>query len=104
MAARDDLYINMGEQKTQMLRALSAIIIADKSAYCASRLLTSLEQAESVALQDLSDLQLMLLTGYKNFLLSDMQCFRAQVFANTMEILSQFFQKGKSYAKDMRYS
>jgi len=98
MAARDDLYINMGEQKTQMLQALSAIIKADKSAYCASRLLTSLEQAEIVALQDLSDLQLMLLTGYKNFLLSDMQCFRAQVFAKTMEILSQFFQKGKSYA------
>ena len=91
MAARDDLYINMGEQKTEMLRALATIIKADPRAYCASRLLTSLEEKDDVALQDLSDLQLMMLFGYRSFLLSDMLCFRQAAFTKTMAVLSEFF-------------
>lgn len=91
MAARDDLYINMGEQKTEVLRALATIVKANPQAYCASRLLTSLEEADTVALQDLSDLQLMLLLGFSNFLLSDMLCFRHTAFTKTMAVLSEFF-------------
>ncbi len=95
MVARDDLYINMGEQKTDMLRALAAIIKNDPRAYCASRLLTSLEEKDEVALQDLSDLQLMLLSGYRRFLLSDMLCFHHASFTKTMAVLSEFFPGGR---------
>src|SRR6185503_17003830 len=41
MAARDDLYLQLGAQA--ILPALEAIVAADATAICASRVLTSLE-------------------------------------------------------------
>ena len=54
-----------------MFAALEKIITTDPQAILASRLLTSLEESETVSMQDLCDLRLMNLMGYHRFMLSD---------------------------------
>ena len=69
MAARDDLFINVGPQG--IFPALRTIIKKDPQAMVASRIFGSLEQGASVALSDLSDVILMQQMGYRHFMLSD---------------------------------
>lgn len=76
MAARDDLMINIGENKALMLDALSMLIKKDSNAIVASRIFSGIESDGSVSMGDLSDLKLMQLMGYKNFMLSDGICDR----------------------------
>lgn len=71
MAARDDLMVNIGENKAVMFSALQQIIDKDANAILASRIFLGLEGGGSVAMADYSDLRLMQLMGYKNFMLSD---------------------------------
>lgn len=71
MAARDDMYINTVSNKANILKSLEMIIEKDKEAILASHLFASLEKSESVMLSDYSDVRLMQLMGYKNFMLSD---------------------------------
>ncbi|MDD3101864.1 MAG: pyruvate kinase [Patescibacteria group bacterium] len=92
MAARDDLYINIGREKTKIFDILAEIIRADSRAIVASRILTSLEEKEVVEMADISDLRLMFLMGYRYFLLSDMICFHEDSFKKAMEILN-FFER-----------
>ncbi len=83
MAARDDLFINVGSEG--IFSALEKIIQADPEAICASRLFLSLDRAHGHAplradLSDLSDVRLMQQMGYRYFLLSDgvsHRCFEA---------------------------
>lgn len=89
MAARDDLYINMGEDKLSMFEALATIITADPQAILASRILTSLESSGDVALQDLSDLKYMMALGYHNFMLSDGICFSKTAFRAVSQLIGQ---------------
>jgi len=83
MAARDDLYINTGGD---IFRALREILAKDRSAVCASRVLTSLEKQDQVSLQDLSDIRYMIFLGYKNFMLSDGLCFSRDSFRKAMGV------------------
>jgi hypothetical protein len=77
MAARDDLMINIGENKTAMFSALELLIKKDPAAILASRIFQGLEQKNgTVTMGDLSDLRLMETLGYRNFLLSDGLCQR----------------------------
>lgn len=76
IAARDDLFNQIGENKTDMFRALQKIILADENAILASRIFSSLETGGEPTLADFSDLFLMKRMGYKNFLLSDEICER----------------------------
>ncbi len=76
MAARDDLLINIGEKKAEILSALLKIISIDSDAILASRIFYGLERDGFVSMGDLSDLRLMQLMGYKNFLLSDGICLK----------------------------
>lgn len=85
MAARDDLYINVGPRR--ILDALQAIKFAEPSAFVASRVLTSLEERESVSMNDVSDLDLMRRMGYENYMLSDGLCFSATAFRRAMKTL-----------------
>lgn len=71
MAARDDMMINIGDNKVLMLKALEKIISLDPSAIVASRIFSGLETSGEVTMGDLSDIRLMHLMGYKRFMLSD---------------------------------
>lgn len=93
MAARDDLFINLGEAKEDMLGALEQLVAADPDAIAASRLLCSLEESWQVSAQDLSDLWLLLKLGYKNFMLSDGLCFREDAFRNAVTVLERVLGK-----------
>ncbi|MGM9878129.1 MAG: pyruvate kinase [Bacilli bacterium] len=70
MAARDDLYIETKMNKS-ILKALRDIISKDKNAICASRIFSSLEECDIPSLSDYEDIELMLLYGYRNFMLQD---------------------------------
>jgi len=76
MAARDDLMINIGNNKVEMLSALQRIILRDPDAILASRIFAGLETGGFISMGDISDLKLMQLMGYKNFMLSDGICER----------------------------
>lgn len=91
MAARDDLFINMGPNKRDFLPALRAIVRADPGAVVASRLLTSLEERSEVSCQDLSDLELMRRLGYRRFMLSDGLCFREAAFQAALTVLADLW-------------
>lgn len=71
MAACDDLMINIGDNKAEMLPALEKIVSIDPSAIAASRIFSGLENGGEVTLSDWSHLQLLSLMGYKNFMFSD---------------------------------
>lgn len=67
MAARDDLMINIGENKAEIIDALKLIIQKDPDAMVASCILTS----GHLTMVDISDLTLLHIMGYKHFVLSD---------------------------------
>ncbi len=76
VAARDDLYTTIGDDKMAMLDALEAIIVRDSAAIVASRIFKGLETGGSVSLADLCDIELMRRSGYQRFMLSDEICQR----------------------------
>lgn len=80
MAARDDLYINMGQHKALMIRSLEEIIKADPNAIAASRILTSLEKGSEPDMHDFCDLQMLHQMGYAQFMLSDGLCCNLDAF------------------------
>lgn len=86
MAARDDLYVQLGPDKVAILDALESIVRACPGAVVASRVLTSLEEDETVALGDLADVELMRRMGYGSFMLSDGLCFSEKAFARAMAV------------------
>ncbi len=90
LAARDDLFINIGDNKLSIMQALRDLIAADPETILASRLLTSLQSSVSVSLSDLSDLELMYSYGYRNFMLSDGLCFKREPLLMALDILGQF--------------
>lgn len=92
MAARDDLFINMGQNKPRIIKALKLIIEKDPDAIVASRILTSLEHANTVSLADISDLTLMLELGYRTIMLSDGLCSGEISFALAMRTLDELFR------------
>jgi pyruvate kinase len=93
MAARDDLYINMGADKADILGALEGIIAADRTAAVASKMLESLESSPTPSLTDLSDVALMCRMGYREFMLSDTLCFREQAFRAAAPLLASLLKK-----------
>ena len=73
MAARDDLYLQTG-QNCSMLNHLRTIISRDSGAICASKIFLSLEYRDTVDLADYADLELMYSMGYRKFMLCDNIC------------------------------
>lgn len=84
MAARDDLFVNLGPRKVDILRAEATIIRHDPRAIAASRILVSLEEHDTVALGDIKDLHSLTLAGYRSFMLSDGLCFSRDAFRRAM--------------------
>ena len=75
MAARDDLMMQIGHNKAQVLPTIKKLVEVDPNAICASRILTSIERGGTLALGDIADLALMRYFGYKHFMLCDDICF-----------------------------
>jgi pyruvate kinase len=71
MAARDDLMVNIGENKSRILKALELIVEKDPDAIAASHIFNSLSTIGYLAVADVSDLKLLHNMGYRNFMLSD---------------------------------
>lgn len=90
IAARDDLFINIGSDKKQIFDALKLIIKQDPKAVVASRLFTSLEKGNDLTLSDLSDICLMQDMGYGSFLLSDGLCSNPAALRQAISILRTF--------------
>ncbi|MDO8507024.1 MAG: pyruvate kinase [bacterium] len=90
MAARDDLYINLGNQKEDIIAAEATIIQYDPFAYAASRILTSLESSEEVSLSDISDFHLLHLMGYSRFMLSDWICRDRYAFGEAISLIEHY--------------
>jgi hypothetical protein len=92
MAARDDLYTNLGKNKVAMLEAERLIISRDPSAIVASRILTSVEKSKDleVSLGDLKDLEWLCDAGYKNFMFSDTLCLNRKAFLKAVAVFEEF--------------
>jgi len=75
VVARDDLLINLKEDPTAMISVLERCIEVDKNAIAASHILSGLEN-KGITASDISDIHLLHIMGYKNFLLSDGICQR----------------------------
>lgn len=87
MAARDDLFLQSGENFS-MLRHLKKIISRDSGAICASKIFLSLEKRETVDFADLADLELMYSMGYRKFMLCDNVCNYS--FAKAIQAWEEF--------------
>ena len=74
MAARDDLYINMGDNKFDIINALRLIIQMDPEAIAASKIMTSLITAPVPDIHDIMDVEWLKSVGYKNFMFCDKVC------------------------------
>ncbi|NTW21937.1 hypothetical protein HGA34_00135 [Candidatus Falkowbacteria bacterium] len=88
MAARDDLYANIGQDKFRIFSALQSIINSTSEAIVASRLCESLRKSTEPSLSDLADLMLLRQIGYREFMLSDELCKDTDAFLRAMETLA----------------
>ena len=102
MAARNDLFIQMGAKKIEIITALRIIIKKDPQAIVASQILPSLEKEEGVKMSDLSDLLLLKILGYKHFLLNDSLCIRSDVFEHAMFVWYEFLDQIKKHEEALR--
>lgn len=90
LAARDDLFTNIGANKKDMFEALKLIIKRNPDAIVASKILTSLYQHKELSFTDLSDIYLMQEMGYKSFMLGDELSFNTDAFNQAVSILKNF--------------
>lgn len=74
VAARDDLMINIGDNKAEMLNAQKDILARDPDAVLASRIFKGLEDIGAVGMGDFADLRLAQMMGYEYFMFSDTLC------------------------------
>ncbi|NQU17199.1 MAG: hypothetical protein HQ564_03945 [Candidatus Saganbacteria bacterium] len=94
MAAMDDLFTNMGEDKIQMLSALQTIIDADPSAIAASRILNSLQGGYEISFQDLTSLSFLRKIGFSSFMLDDSLCRDQDALFAALRIIEELQIEG----------
>ncbi|HAU66694.1 TPA: hypothetical protein DCW61_05090 [Candidatus Uhrbacteria bacterium] len=88
MAARGDLYVEVGiERPDLIIGALKRIIKYDSRAVMASRILTSLRQGPRPTCSDITDIECMRLMGYKTFMVGDDICFDKGPLMLALDIL-----------------
>ena len=90
LAARDDLFTNIGSNKKDMFEALKLIIKRNPEAIVASKILTSFYRHNELSFTDLSDVYLMQEMGYKSFMLGDEVSFNINAFNQAVSILKSF--------------
>jgi pyruvate kinase len=104
MAARDDLYVNMGDEPGAIIEALREIRASDHKAIVASRLLESLEQSPRPSLTDITDVRHMWDLGYRAFMLSDSVCFRRDPCMAALPLLASLLERAKEEGRWPRLS
>lgn len=92
MAARDDLYIELG-YSYKTLYVLQNIVNSDKNAICASRIFSTLEHNQYPLLCDYEDLEMMYSMGYRLFMLCDNICNYA--FDDAIHAWRDFLYEGQ---------
>ncbi|MBN1698069.1 MAG: hypothetical protein JW881_11195 [Spirochaetales bacterium] len=97
MAARNDLFIQMEGNKTEILTALRIIIKKDPEAIAASGIFSSLEMKHHISMNDLSDLLLLKILGYRNYLLGEKLCGRKESFQRAMQLWEDFTAQIKKH-------
>ena len=100
MAARDDLFVNIGSDPWRMLDAQRLIIGADPRAIAASRLFGSLEGHHSASLADLEDLDWLQRVGYRCIMLSDGLCKKREPFRNAVALFGEFNRRLAATGED----
>jgi pyruvate kinase len=92
MAARGDLYVEV-EAPHRILAAVRDVLLADKDAIVASRILPSLARGLEPEAQDLSDVAYLLALGYRTFLLGDEVCQRRESVVSALNLLEVLFSE-----------
>lgn len=93
MAARDDLFVNMGDDHARILSALEDILSADPDAMVASCLLESFLTTPTPALSEIADVALMRAMGYRRFMFGDSLCFRKHAFRAAAPFMAKLLGK-----------
>ncbi|MFA7662536.1 MAG: pyruvate kinase [Patescibacteria group bacterium] len=88
MAARGDLYVEVGPAANRILPALRKIIKADPNAVLASRILTSLRNNSRPQCSDITDIECMRLMGYNTIMVGDDICFDKDTLLLSLDILN----------------
>jgi len=89
MAARGDLYVEMGINRPEkIIRALYTISKEDARAILASRILTSLKDNSRPTCSDITDIACMIQMRYKTFMIGDDICFNEDSLMLALEILT----------------
>ncbi len=102
MAARDDLYANIGQDKFRVFSALQSIIDSTSEAIVASRLCESLRKSVEPSLGDLADLMLLRQMGYHEFMLSDELCNDTDAFLRAMGTLAALEDETQGMVRRIR--
>lgn len=90
LATQDHLLVQSGDNKTRTITALKIIVKKDPEAIVSSQILSALEKAKEISVTDFSDLMLLKVLGYHNFLLNDNQCFNKNIFEQVMLALKEY--------------
>lgn len=85
-AARGDLYIELGKPH-QLPRAMEEILAADPQAIAASRIFDGMARQPVPASAEVGDFTLLLMQGYRTFLLGDEVCLRADSLSETLNLI-----------------
>lgn len=102
MAARDDLYANIGDDKYRIFTALQSIICCTSEAIVASRLCESLRKSAEPSLPDLADLMLLRQLSYREFMLSDELCKDTDAFLRAMATLAALDERTRDTVSRIR--
>jgi pyruvate kinase len=90
LIARDDLFINIGDNKARMLEVIEKTIIDFPQAIIASQLFSGLEKLGYPTMADYCDLHWLYQLGYHRFLLSDGVCQRC--FSKAINAWEKYFE------------
>jgi len=96
MAARDDLYINMGNNKEDIINALRLIIQMDCGAIVASKILTSFTKSSVPDIHDMTDLEWLRSIGYRNMMLCDNVCEEYECFQRASDFIIKHIKNIRS--------
>lgn len=93
MAARDDLFVNMGDDRAAILPALEEIQACDPDAMVASYLLEGFLDSPTPKLCEIADVALLRAMGYRRYMFGDSLCFRKHAFLAAMPLMAKLLGK-----------
>lgn len=101
MAARGDLYVEMGSARPEkILPPLASIACLDEEAILASRLLGSLKVSPRPSCSDITDIDCMLSYGYKTFMIGDDICFNEGSLMLALDIMEAIDDDRMAYLSE----